>query len=634
MLNMYMLTSVFLIVIIATLLMKVNKLLPGDDQKSSIINFFVTVGVYIILDAVFVACFLTPGAGAGIFRVVALLFFLVYVILPYLWYQFSKSFVKDEEHRWVQRILNIPLIVLVLMVIVSVPTGCLWTVSDDAVYERGYLFRVFSALNLFYYILPAISIIMLTFKKNKHYNPYLLQSFFFSLIPLLGIVINLYFLPFGEVYPFQPFCLVAGTLYAYLFLVEQQKSALDKEHSNALSQALRLESEALKKAQAASQAKALFLSNMSHDIRTPLNAIIGFSDIIAEDPSDEVMVKNSVVKIKRSGEILLKLISDIPDLSRIESGRARLDISPRNINTAVENLRNMFDESMKRAGIEFSVVTDIKEPNILCDDMKITQIMKNLLDNGRKFTPRGGKVVLSVGQEAADEDGYAVHVISVKDTGIGMSEEFRRRAFEEFERERTSTESGANGTGLGLAIVKKLVDLMGGDISINSKLGCGTEVIIRLKFRLGETGGIGEENDPLRESADFTGKRILLTEDNELNREIACELLRRMGFSVDEAEDGVVAVDKLIHSGAGYYDIILMDSQMPVMDGYRATAEIRRLEDKRLADIPIIAMTANTFEEDKQKCFEAGIDGHISKPVDPKIIRSTIYDVLRYKNLI
>ena len=386
--------------------------------------------------------------------------------------------------------------------------------------------------------------------------------------------------------------------------------------------------QALAAAEKASRAKDAFLSSMSHDIRTPMNAIIGFAEIIAQNTGDKAVVENSVKKILKSGDVLLKLINDILDLSKIESGKATLDLTAVDLYTEIENLSVMFSESIKQAGVKFVVVKNVYNRYVLCDSTKFSQIMVNILGNAVKFTQKGGRIVFSINERGKSENGFAEYVFSVKDTGIGMSENFRSHAFEMFEREKTTTETGISGTGLGLAIVKRLVEMMGGEVGIFSELGRGTEVVVTLKLQITDVSNVGTGKLSTDAVPDFTGKRLLLVEDNEMNREIASAILSELGFVIEQAENGAIAVDKVANSDDGYYDIILMDLQMPVMDGYKATREIRALPDRALSEIPIVAMTANAFVTDRQKCLEAGMNAHISKPIDVEALKKTLGEEL------
>ncbi len=367
------------------------------------------------------------------------------------------------------------------------------------------------------------------------------------------------------------------------------------------------------RAEESNLAKSTFLFNASHDIRTPMNAIQGFAHIIEKNYDNPQIVQDTVQKIIQSGNTLMTLLNDVLELSRIERGKDEVDELPMNMERHVEELHEMFASEMKQAEINFVMDNDIPHPFIIGDNLKLTRIAMNLLSNAKKFTPKGGTVTFGV-KESGFNGVTANYSLIVRDTGIGMSKQFQQRAFQQFERERTSTESGVSGSGLGLAIIKRLADLMGGDCSIKSDLGKGTEITVTIPLTVVDEHAVHLTDS--KETFDFTGKRILLVEDNELNREIARYILEDINIIVDEAEDGSECVDKLLKSPAGYYDLVLMDIQMPIMDGYTATREIRNIANRKIARIPIIAMTANAFIEDKQKCIEVGMNGHIGKPID------------------
>ena len=373
--------------------------------------------------------------------------------------------------------------------------------------------------------------------------------------------------------------------------------------------------EATRVAEASSKAKSAFLFNMSHDIRTPMNAIIGFANMAEKKIDDKETVRDYIHKIQKSSDILLKIINDVLDLARIESGKASLHFSSKDIHERLSIIKDMFEESMKEKGIHFTVESNLEDSCVLCDDLRLNQILINLLSNACKFTPMGGSVSLRASQLGKAEDGKAEYEFVVKDTGIGMEESFLSRVFDAFEREQTSTVSGIQGTGLGLSIVKHLIDMMGGTIDIKSRKGEGTEVTVHLSFQIVDKAEIASANESVLSSKTYEGKRVLLVEDNDLNREIARELLKMQGFFVEEARDGTEAIEKVSNSVAGFYDLILMDIQMPKMNGYEATKAIRKLPNPALARIPIVAMTANAFEEDKKAAADAGMNGHIGKPI-------------------
>ena len=370
-------------------------------------------------------------------------------------------------------------------------------------------------------------------------------------------------------------------------------------------------------AEAASKAKTDFLFNMSHDIRTPMNAIIGFTTLLERHLDNEKAVQNYLEKIKTSNEFLLSLINNVLEMARIESGKERLDETNENVTEFLQSVFILFDSQMQEKGIQFIQSIHVEHADVMFDQTKMREILLNLLSNALKYTPSDGTVTMSLTELPADTPGYVTYQTIIEDTGIGMSEEFISHIFEDFSREHSSTESKVSGTGLGTAIVKKLVDLMQGTIKVESKLGKGTKITCTIQHRIAGEKEVKQvkKNTKQYQLEDFRGKRILLAEDNELNAEIAVAILEEAGFQVDCAEDGIICVDMIEKALPDYYDLILMDIQMPNMDGYKATQVIRKLPDKRKARIPIIAMTANAFEEDKENAFKVGMNGHIAKPI-------------------
>ena len=519
-------------------------------------------------------------------------------------------------------------------------------------------------------------------------------------------------------------------------------------------------------AQRSNLAKTIFLNNMSHDIRTPMNAIIGFTSLAAAHIDNKEQVQGYLAKITTSSNHLLSLINDVLDMSRIESGKVKIEEKETSLPEVMHDLRTIVQADITSKQLEFYIDTaDVVNENILCDKLRLNQVLLNLLSNAMKFTKSGGIVSVRIIQKGNAPEGFAAYEFQVKDTGIGMSKEFLEHVFEPFERERTSTVSGIQGTGLGMAITKNIVDMMGGTITAESEEGKGTTFTVCLQFKissgpvrqetipelkglralvadddfntcssvtkmlssigmrpdwttsgkeavlrtrlageqndeyavyiidwlmpdmngvevvrrirgiigentpiiiltaydwtdieeearkagvtafcskpifLSELRGIlglpfgvhNEESDAGQESFSFDGKKILLVEDNELNQEIAVEILQEAGFVMEVADDGAVAVEKMKAARPGMYDLILMDIQMPVMNGYEAARQIRALEDPEIAGIPIIAMTANAFDEDKQQALDAGMNGHVAKPIDIPILMKTLTEVLKDK---
>ena len=386
--------------------------------------------------------------------------------------------------------------------------------------------------------------------------------------------------------------------------------------------------QALDEAERASRAKTEFLFNMSHDLRTPMNAIIGYTELAQRDGVSIDEMRTFVSKIDASSTHLLSLINDILEMSRIESGKMTLEPEKCDPASVVDEARNLFSTQMREKGIHFMVdsCSSVRDRWVVCDHARLNRILLNLISNAFKFTPEGGSVIVTL-VETDTHDGYGDYVLHVRDTGIGMSPDFVERLFTPFERERTSTVSRTQGTGLGLSITKKIVDLMGGTIEVDTAEGKGTEFVVRLTFPLAEAPREKRRRQDVSQ-ADFTGTRVLLVEDQAVNREIATLILSGYGFVIDTAENGLEAVEKVVASEPGDYDLVLMDVQMPVMDGYEATRVIRALDDMRLARIPIIAMTANAFREDVEAARRAGMDGHIAKPIDVNKMVVTLSEVL------
>lgn len=417
----------------------------------------------------------------------------------------------------------------------------------------------------------------------------------------------------------QMFISSAGEVYGRKVFVVSTRN-IDKVVEKEIRQQNEL-AEALEKANIANQAKTNFLFNMSHDIRTPMNAILGFANIAEKHVDDRERVLDSLGKIDSAGRHLLRLINNVLDMARIESGKTEFNILPHHIPTLMEQTETIFALEMKKKNIDFDVSWDIKTEVAYCDQLHIEQVELNLISNALKYTPEGGKVTYHVSEIECEQEGYVTYRALLKDSGIGMSEEFCQHVFEAYERERVWHKHNIQGTGLGLAITKTLIEQMGGTIVCRSELGVGTEFEFTLTLKAGTLDDLPKTTDSIIDEIDFAGKRVLLVEDNELNREIANEILTESGFEVETAEDGIIAVEKVSRSQPGYYDLVLMDIQMPNMNGYKATQAIRRLKNKELASVPIIAMTANAFEEDKTDALAAGMNEHIAKPIDiPKMM--------------
>lgn len=388
---------------------------------------------------------------------------------------------------------------------------------------------------------------------------------------------------------------------------------------------------ALKSAEDASLAKTQFLHNVSHDIRTPMNAILGYSELMKNELKDNDLprVFEHLNKLQKAGNILLSIINNVLDMARIESGHMELDENYANIEDIRQRLIEMFEDEAKKKNIHVRYTFNVEHKHVMADVTKVEEIFVNILSNALKYTPSNGSVEVDVDELSCDEPGYMIVRTSIMDTGIGMSQEYLEKIFESFSRERM-TSSKISGTGLGMAIVKKYVDLLGGTIDVKSVLGKGSTFIVTLKYKMADEKYYldkQEENCEV-DNAIFNGKHILLAEDNDLNAEIAQTILERAGLFVDRVKNGIECVNRVIENPVGTYDVILMDIQMPKMDGYKATCEIRNLQDKAKACIPIVAITANAFEEDKKKAIDAGMDGHIAKPINIEDLFVVLTDII------
>lgn len=396
----------------------------------------------------------------------------------------------------------------------------------------------------------------------------------------------------------------------------------------------RMQEEKLKKAYVAAEnankAKTEFLNNMSHDIRTPMNVILGYNHLMKSQLTESKQLDYQK-KIEQSGKLLLAIINNVLDMARIESGKIKVDENYERVGEVVDEIISTFSSEAEEKEIHLSGSMKVTHRNILCDGTKIREIYVNLVSNAMKYTPRGGNVTITVEELPCEKEGYMKVKSEIKDIGIGMSKEYLPTLFEPFSREQNTTIGRIGGTGLGMPIVKKMVDLMGGSIEVASELGKGTVFTFTLMHKIADRKFYSQKTEAAETSEmgkNLSGKHVLLAEDNDLNAEIAVTVLEETGIVIERVEDGIQCVNRVVQMSPGTYDLILMDIQMPNMDGYKATRCIRRLDDKKKAEIPIIAMTANAFAEDRKKAFDAGMNGHIAKPIDIEKLGAVILSVL------
>ena len=416
---------------------------------------------------------------------------------------------------------------------------------------------------------------------------------------------------------------VVSVLLANRDFTEEKKRELKQE------EALRQEKI---KAEKANEAKSIFLFNMSHDIRTPINAIVGYSQLMKKELTNPKLVHYQEM-IEQSSKLLLSIINNVLDMARVESGKMELDENYNVVGNILQVVCDAFEGEATRKNIEITRNISVKHKHVMVDATKMQEILSNLISNAIKYTPEDGHVSIDIQELECEREGYVLFQTKVSDTGIGMSEDFLPSLFELFARERNTTISKIPGTGLGMAIVKNFVDLMDGSIEVESELGEGSTFTITIPHKIANKDYTNRNIESSNVSdIDFKGKRILLAEDNELNAEITTTILSEMGFEVKAVEDGILCVNEIQHQPANTYDLILMDIQMPNMDGYKATHCIRRLFQPEKANIPIIAMSANAFEEDKKKAFDVKMNDYITKPIDFQKMEEVLKNILCKKD--
>lgn len=501
--------------------------------------------------------------------------------------------------------------------ILSVANGDVFT-SEQGVYTET------EGLPIVIFLLYFLCIVYLPiapWKKRKEIGIFRYSMLaVFSVSPLVSLI--MYAL---EIFDYTYASGAISILAMYIFLDNE----LEWDKEIRLRKEMRAHQHDLEKAkqiaESANQAKTSFLFNMSHDIRTPMNAIMGYTQLLENNLDNKEKCNDYLGKINLSSRFLLGLINNVLEMSRIESGKATLDEEVHSFSEIVDLTESVCANQMREKNLKFSQVNEVKTSALYFDIVKVKEIYLNIISNSYKYTPEGGTISVKSVEQPSIKDGYITIQTTIEDTGIGMSKEFLPHLFDDFARERTSTEAKVEGTGLGMAIVKKLVDLMEGSIDVESEPGKGTRFVISLPMRVANDSSATFAKNANIDLDVLKGKRVLLAEDNELNAEIAIELLSASGLVVDRVCDGVECIDKLVKSDADTYDVILTDIQMPTMNGYETARRIRSLDDKKKADIPILAMTANAFEKDRKDAFAAGMNGHISKPIEIDVLLRELY---------
>ncbi len=444
---------------------------------------------------------------------------------------------------------------------------------------------------------------------------------YFDIIPSGGWIPRLY----------QIMCIVISYVFSLLiatvFYLTSSKKHRERQYEAELEKSA-------EQAKNANEAKTRFLFNMSHDIRTPMNAIVGFSGLLEKNLQNEKKAKEYLGKIQSSSNLLLRIINQVLEMARIESGTAVLQLKAEYMDALFHRVNTVFEEDVRKKNLQYQVVLDVRHHYAVCDETKLQEIMLNIISNAIKYTPEGHSIHVEIHESVSENPSKVRYIFSCEDTGIGMSEEYLPHIYEEFSREHTTTENKVPGTGLGLPIIKSMIELMGGSIQVESRLGIGTKFTVDLSFDIASKEEVYGSQDTIKSSAIHTikGKRILLVEDNELNAEIAKTVLEDVGVLITRAENGQQAVELFKEKPAGTFDAILMDLMMPVMDGYTATRKIRSLEHSDAKTIPIIAMTANAFQEDAEKCIAVGMNAHLAKPLDIEKMMITICRLVKKEN--
>ena len=496
----------------------------------------------------------------------------------------------------------------VIFIIVTAVNGKLFT-YENGVYADGPWYTAYIIINIIAMLFSLV--VFFTYRKSLSRHDFM-ATLPYIILPCIAAAINAMVPEFSYAYPAVTLALIV------VYIMLQTNDEIQNEIH-----ARKVLEEAKAAAETANQAKSLFLFNMSHDIRTPMNAIIGFTDIAEKNIDDKERVLEALGKVKMSGAHMVSLINDVLDMSAVEAGRENIDEEPVCIDEVKDNLYSILAGSAEAKNITFTAEVDasVRHHWIYEDRMHVMRVLTNIVSNSVKYTNPGGNIRLLIEELCCSKEGYARYRYTVSDTGIGMSKEFLPHVFESFSRAESSTKSGVPGTGLGLAITKSLVDLIGGTISVDSEPDVGTTVRVEFENRIAEPV---KAKYTERESAPIhlEGKKVLLVEDNELNREIATDILEEEGMIVDTAEDGDIAIDKIQNAVSGQYDLILMDIQMPRMNGYDATRAIRKLPGG--SEIPVIALSANAFKEDVDRSLAAGMNAHVAKPIDVKVLLETM----------
>ena len=616
-LSTYLLSSAFMIVLLAMLTARSFTAVLEKNSRNRLLMLIGATALYVLADFSFIACHLSGNLSVAAWQVVTFIFYLIYTVIPFAWHVFARAFVGSTFKPIMRKIEIIPIVVLLCMIVLTPFMGLLWSFDDSGAYVRGPLYTFYSYLNLFYYLESILDLLIVYIGKREESERYAFRAMEISFVMLIGFAINNLVIPMGTIFPFLPLCSVVVVELSYFFIATKDTDLLKERQKEAIQ-------EALDKAEEASREKTRFLSNMSHDIRTPMNAILNLTDLaLAEDDLDKV--HEYLRKTKISGKFLLGLINDILDVNRIESGAVTLHRERLTRAELLATVDTVIRPIMEEKHLNFHPELETGEYTIYVDKLRFNQIFFNLLSNAAKYTPEGGDVWFEIHNIKAENDRLRIRFV-IRDNGIGMSEEFLEELFVPFAREKTQANIKTQGTGLGLAIVKGLVDTIGGTISVKSKLGEGTEFTVEFEVDI-----VGLDDHEVLENApvvthDLEGLRVLLVEDNELNTYVAQTILENAGCVVTIADNGKKALDIFTQSDASSFDIILMDVRMPVMDGIEATKAIRASGHADAKSIPIVALTADVFTDERSSVFESGMSDFLAKPINADALYKTLQE--------